>query len=368
MDEQTPPSIRLIVVEDSSLDYELLLAHLRDEPGLGAIDACRVEDEPNLRAALADAPCDAVITDHNLPNFDSFSALATARSSDADLPVLVVSGEMSDALAVDAMHAGADDFVLKTNILRIGPALVRALRAAAGRRERRTQALRLRELTTHLQQAKEDERRAIARELHDDLGTALTALKFEVVRLQHQMWGRPALSESLTVITELVTQAVAVSHRIQHNLRPPVLDAGLPAALDWLVRNLAAGAQFSASFESNRDELALDAYRAEALYRVAQESLNNVARHARAQHVSVTLFVTDTDVTLEVADDGVGFNAKELASTPGFGLRGLIERARSLGGWVEIDSQPGRGATVMVSVPVDSAQAPRAQLILEESR
>lgn len=358
MDAAQDSSTRLIVVEDSVLDFELLLAHLGNEPGLPRIDARRIEDEAQLREALAADRVDAVITDHNLPSFDAFRALALARSFDADLPVLVVSGEISDEIAVAALHAGADDFVLKNNMLRIGPALVRALAAAAGRRERRAQDERLRELTAHLQRVKEDERRAIAREIHDEIGALLTALKFEAAQLQRALWGRPAVAGRITTMTDLITQAVAASHRIQHNLRPPVLDAGLPTALDWLARGFARSTDITARCESNRDDLVIEPERAEALYRVAQESLNNIAKHARAREVSVSLFANDRDVTLEIADDGIGFDVRMLATAPGFGLRGLVERARSLGGWAEIDSQPGRGTTVMISVPIGSGAEP----------
>ncbi len=348
--ETTP--LRLLVVEDSELDYELLLATVkRDAAMIGRVlRAQRVEDESGMREAFTRGPVDAVVTDHNLPRFDSFAALAVSKEFDVDLPVLVVSGEMSEELAVAALHAGADDFVLKTRLFRIGPALARSLDAAATRRERRAQSLRLQELTAHLEQVKEEERRAIAREIHDDIGSTLTALKFELARVA-SCGLPPQAAPHLRTMQDLLANAVAASHRIQHDLRPPVLDAGLPAALDWLVKGFGARAQVAAGFESNRDEIDLPPAHAAALYRVAQESLNNVAKHAGATRVGVTLFSSPQDVTLEIADDGVGFDPRQLAATPGFGLRGLVERARALGGWAEIDSGPGRGTTIMFCVP-----------------
>lgn len=360
MPTEQPPSLQLVVVEDSELDYELTLAHLVSDPAFAtnALTAQRVEDEPGLRAALAGGPVDAVITDHNLPRFDSFSALRVAREFDADLPVLVLSGEMSEDVAVAALHAGADDFVLKSRMLRLAPALQRALEAAAGRRERRMQAQRLRELTAHLERIREEERHALARELHDDVGALLTALKFELSHLARELYGRPAVAPRVRAMQDLLAQAVAASHRIQYNLRPPVLDAGLPAALDWLVRGFAERTGINTRYESNRDNLPLPPAPATALYRFAQEALANVARHAQASNVSVTLFATDEEVTLEIADDGAGFDPRMLDAAPGFGLRGLVERAQALGGWAEISSAPGRGTTVMLSVPVGVAAPP----------
>jgi signal transduction histidine kinase len=354
---ETAP-LRLLVVEDSELDYELLLATVKRDASLAgrALRAQRVEDEPGMREAFARGPVDAVVTDHNMPRFDSFAALAVAKEIDVDLPVLVVSGEMSEDLAVAALHAGADDFVLKTRLFRIGPALAKSLDAAANRRERRAQAQRLQELTAHLEQVKEEERRTIAREIHDDIGSTLTALKFELARLAS--CDLPAVAAAhLQTMQGLIANAVAASHRIQHDLRPPVLDAGLVAALDWLVKGFGARAQAAVRFESNREDIDLPATHATALYRVAQEALNNVARHAAAGRVNVTLFDSTDDVTLEIADDGAGFDPRLLAATPGFGLRGLIERARALGGWAEIDSGPGRGTTIMFCVPRGDGRA-----------
>jgi signal transduction histidine kinase len=358
-------TLHLVVVEDSPVDYELALAHVVSDAALatGKVTGQRVEDEAGLRAALAAGGVDAVITDHNLPRFDSFSALKVARECDAELPVLVLSGDLSEELAVAALHAGADDFVLKSRMRRLAPALQRALEAARGRRERRMQAQRLRELAAHLQRVREEERHALARELHDDVGALLTALKFELSHLARELHGRPAAAPRVRAMQELLTQAVAASHRIQYNLRPPVLDAGLPAALDWLVRGFAERTGIATRYESNRDSLSLPPAPATALYRFAQEALANVARHAQASRVGATLFATDEEVTLEITDDGAGFDPRMLDSAPGFGLRGRVERARSLGGWAEISSSPGHGTTVMLAVPLAAdaaASAPAA--------
>ena len=339
-----PAALNLIVVEDSELDYELLLAMLMRE-GLRP-RAVRVEDEAGMREAFAAGPIDAVITDHNLPRFDSFASLKVAKSVDSDIPVIVLSGEMSEELAVATLHAGADDFVLKTRMFRIAAALQNSLGAAESE-------ARLHALTQHLERAKEDERRAIAQEIHDDIGGALTALKVEVVRLGREMEARDGEhGKRLTAIHELLESAVIASHRIQHALRPAVLDAGLVAALEWLTRGFAERSGLAVEFQSNRDEFEIDPDRAAALYRVAQEALTNVRKHSPgARRVHMQLFAMADEVTLEVSDDGSGFETGSLDVTAGFGVRGMMERARGLGGWAEVSSSPGRGTTVMFSVP-----------------
>ncbi len=356
--------VHLLVVEDSELDFELLVAILSRDTGLTGcrVRAQRVEDEAGMRATFAMGRVDAVITDHNMPRFDSFSALKVAKAVDEDLPVIVVSGEMSEELAVAALHAGADDFILKSRMFRLAPALKRSLEAAQTRRERRAQAqqlraneAQLRELTQHMERLKEDERRTIAREIHDDIGTTLTALKFELVRLTRELGERPAAAPRINAMQELITHAVAASHRIQHDLHPPVLDAGLVAALEWLLKGFTERTRVATTFESNREDVALAPDRAAALYRVAQESLANIAKYAQATRVSVYLFVGADEITLEVTDNGVGFDPKILDHTPGFGVRGLTERARGFAGWAEINAAPGRGCTVMFAIPLGPA-------------
>jgi signal transduction histidine kinase len=351
-------TLNLIVVEDSELDYELLLAMLMRE-GMRA-RAVRVEDEAGMRQAFAAGPVHAVITDHNLPRFDSFASLKVAKSVDSDIPVIVLSGEMSEELAVAALHAGADDFVLKTRMFRIASALQNSLRAARARRDARAASAalaeseaRLHALTQHLERAKEEERRAIAQEIHDDIGGALTALKFEVVRLTRELGAQDTDTRArLAAIQELLESAVVASHRIQHSLRPAVLDAGLVAALEWLARGFREHSGLAVDFQSNRDEFRIDPDRAAALYRVAQEALTNVRKHAGgAKRVQMQLFALADEVTLEVSDDGTGFDMQGLEVTPGFGVRGMIERARGLGGWAEVSSARGRGTTVMFSIP-----------------
>lgn len=349
------PPLNLIVVEDSELDYELLLAMLARE-GLKP-RTTRVEDEAGMRDAFAKGHVDAVITDHNLPRFDSFASLTVAKSIDTDIPVIVLSGEMSEDLAVATLHAGADDFVLKTRMFRIAAALQHSLQAAAARREARTAVAalaesesKLHQLTQHLERAKEEERRAIAQEIHDDIGGALTALKFELVRLGRALPDDRARPQ-LDAISQLLESAVVASHRIQHALRPAVLDAGLVAALEWLARGFAERSGIKVDFHANREEFEIAPDRAAALYRVAQEALTNIRKHAQATHVHVQLFALADEVALEVADDGSGFDPGSLQATPGFGVRGMIERARGLGGWAEVSSSQTRGTTVMFSIP-----------------
>ncbi|MCK7498594.1 MAG: histidine kinase [Comamonadaceae bacterium] len=212
--------IRLLVVEDSELDYELLQAILlRDRETLGGrVRTQRAEDEAGMRAAFARGPVDAVITDHNLPRFDSLRrAEGDASEIDPDLPVIVLSGEMSEELAVASLHAGRRRLHPQVAHVPARPgaeAQPRCRRCAARPARRLCRAGRKRGAAarTHARiwsAIKEEERRALAREVHDDIGSTLTALKFELARLAKDLGERPLAAPRILAMQELLAHAVA---------------------------------------------------------------------------------------------------------------------------------------------------------------
>jgi len=355
--------IRLLVVEDSELDFELLLRALQRQ-GLPA-EAVRVEDAEGLLAALARGGQDAVISDHHLPRFSSTAALRIVRASGLDLPFIIVSGTIGEDAAVAAMQAGADDYLIKGRLARLAPALRNAIAAAAARRERSAaqRALaeseqRLRALTDHLHQAVEAERAAIAREVHDDVGGMLTALRFDLSWLERN--GDAPVRARAHQGLETLNQAVLAVQRIMRNLRPPALDAGIVAALDELVTQFSRRTGIDAQFSANRDRIELGEPLAITVYRVAQESLTNVAKHAQAGRARVDLVLESDVLSLEISDDGVGIRAPDIDKPGSFGLRGLTERARQAHGWLDVAVGEGRG-TVLLTLPLTALAAARLE-------
>jgi signal transduction histidine kinase len=353
--------IRLLVVEDSELDHELLLRTLRRqelEP-----DAVRVEDEAGLRAQLARGGWDAVVSDHHLPGFSGDEALRIVRSLAPGLPFVIVSGAIGEDAAVAAMQAGADDYLIKGRLARLGGALRNAIAAAAARRGRadaqRSLAdseRRLRALTDHLQQALEAERAAIAREVHDDVGGMLTALRFDLAWIERN--APPPVGERARQGLDTLNQAVLAVQRLLRNLRPPALEAGIVDALEVLATQFARRTGIAAKLSANRERIDLSEALAITVYRVAQESLTNVAKHAGAHNVRLDLMVQSDTLSLEIADDGVGLRAGDLDKPGSFGLRGLAERARQAGGWLEVAVGEARGA-VLLTLPLTETAAAR---------
>lgn len=355
-----PQTIRLLVVEDSQVDYEFLLATLARER-LDVV-AQRIEERHELIRALAEARWDAVISDHHLPRFSSTEALQVVRASGLILPFIIVSGLIGEETAVAAMREGADDFLVKGRLARLGPALLNALAAAEARRERLRTAreleqseLRLRELLAHLETVIDEERRAIAREIHDDVGGLLTALRFDLSWIERS--GEERSAERARYAKQTLTQAMQAAQRIQRNLRPPVLDAGLLEALHWQIEDFRRRTGVAVAFSSNVDTLALGTVTAMTVYRTLQEALTNVTKHAQASSVRVGLVVGANELSLEIADDGVGLRSSDLDKPASFGLRGLAERAARAGGWLDV-SPGARGTCVLLSLPVRADPAP----------
>jgi len=349
--------IRILVVADSPGEFDALVAALGNQ-GLN-VECTRVEDADAMAAAVADQPWDAVIADHDLPGFPGADAMRTLHASGLDLPLLVVSGAADEDASVQAMRQGADDFLIKGRLGRLGPALTNAMRSAEARRERaraesalRASEQRLRELSAHLQTVVEEERRAIAREIHDEIGGTLTALRFDLGWIARN--GEAPVRLRATQALEALSLAQQASQRLVRDLRPPVLDAGIGAAIDWQLAQFRKRTGARAVLRMNTDRVELDDAVAMTVYRTLQEALTNVAKHANARAVEVDVVVRDGMLSLEVLDDGQGLRPADLHKPQSFGLRGLAERARAVGGWLEVS--PGRrGTALLLSVPVGIA-------------
>jgi PAS domain S-box-containing protein len=219
----------------------------------------------------------------------------------------------------------------------------------------------LRELAQAMHEVRESERTRIARELHDELGQALTALKMDTDLLGSTLPAdRPDLAERTDAMRALLDSTVATTRRISADLRPLVLDdLGLGAAAEWLAQGFAQRTQIPCSLQVDAACAQLGEPHASALFRIMQESLTNVARHARATRVSVRLERRGDDAVLTVLDDGVGMDRAARPNPRSFGLRGIGERALLLGGSAEIASRPGAGTTLVARIPLTGNGAER---------
>jgi signal transduction histidine kinase len=223
--------------------------------------------------------------------------------------------------------------------------------------ERKEEELARQALLRRVVVAHEEERRRIALEMHDQFGQQLSALVLQLAALTRESTGRAKLGEQLASLEETAKQLDRDLELIVSRLRPPALDdLGLVAALTNYVKRWSEHLTVHADLhvfgmEPGRLTDEIDT----ALYRITQEALNNVAKHAQAEHVAVLLEGRPDRVSLIIEDDGVGFDVEQLVGPhQRFGVVGMRERATLLGGTLDVESHPGKGATVVARIPVPS--------------
>lgn len=214
----------------------------------------------------------------------------------------------------------------------------------------------LRDLTTRRESAREEERKLIAQEIHDELGQHLTALRMGISMLHLQFGAKaPGLDNAVDGLMQLCDRTIQVVRSIATSLRPAVLNMGLYPALEWLTSEFRQHTRIECELTTHSDEPALSDDQATTAFRIVQEALNNVARHSGASRAVVSLERLDDVYQLDITDNGRGFDPSAV-NTRSLGLAGMRERGTSLGGEVVIFSHPGQGTTVQASLPITPAK------------
>ncbi len=212
----------------------------------------------------------------------------------------------------------------------------------------------LRDMAAHMERAREQERARLARDMHDELGQLLTALKMDISLLRRRLGPDDA---QLNSMTHLVDAATAAGRRVAAQLRPAALDLGLSDGLLWLAEEFSQRYDIPVSHQIE-DAGELDDLAAIQIFRIAQEAFTNIARHAQAKSVRLTLARTPGLIALDIVDDGLGFTPATQASEKSFGLRGMRERAHLLGGTLDCASVPNHGTTLRLRVPCTECGKP----------
>ena len=211
----------------------------------------------------------------------------------------------------------------------------------------------LAELSSYLQKVKEHERARIAREIHDDIGGTLTAIKCELLPCMDTKPRKPDFYRQKAVsIEELVDYVIDSTRRICMDLRPGVLDFGIVAAIEWQAKEFSKRTDIACQFSCEQDDIPLDADLAIAIFRIFQEILTNISKHASASRVDVRLSEYDNWVHLEASDNGRGITDADMKKTGSFGIRGMRERCQQLGGDLRVYGVPGHETRVVVQIPV----------------
>ena len=361
--------VKLLLLEDSPSDAALI-QKLLQRSGI-RFSAKVASDEEEFLAALEENDFDAVLADNALPQYSSLEALKLLKEKNPFVAFILVTGTVSEEFAVNILQLGADDYILKTNLVRLPSAISKAVENRMMQKEKQYAEKemkelneQLRSLTAHLQHVREEEQARIAREIHDELGQLLTAIKMDISSANRKITEAPDeakiyLAQSL----KMVDDTVKTVRRIASELRPGILeDFGLIAALEWQSQEFEKRNDILCNFTCPIPKLTIEKNISIGLYRIYQEALTNVARHSGANIVTSAFTREGDNLVLSISDNGNGFDPLEIKSKKTLGLLGMKERALIMKGELVTQSIPGTGTTITVTIPLP-ALLPEQQVL-----
>ena len=363
--ELQPASV--LVVDDSAAKRQAICAVIE---GMGLQATGLASGREALRLLLKQDFA-LILLDVRMPRLNGFetAALIHARPRSAHTPVIFVTAEaQSDFEQTLGYTSGAVDYIGSPILPEVLAAKVRVfadLFYMQRRLQLQTEELRyskqqLQQLASHQEIIKEEERKRIAREIHDELGQNLLALRIDASMLHARTSARhPRLNEKTKIALDQIDATIRSVRSIINDLRPPVLDLGLQAAIEWQVDEFQrrSGIGCAMLVRDNEFDRGMDERSATALFRILQESLTKVLRHACARRVEVELRREPGYFHMRITDDGIGLRPDRVRSSKTFGLQGMRERLRMLDGSLEIGGAPGGGTELRIAIPARLAVA-----------
>lgn len=348
--------IRILHLEDSEIDHQLVCRTL-ERTGM-PFTMARVETLPDFERYLKSHQTDAIIADYRLPGFTAIDAWDILSGQTVRPPFILLSGAIGESAAVQAIKLGMSDYLLKDDLNKLAQVIHRSIELQAIRIAKEKADInlalsekRLADFAEHLQMTIEQERAAIAREIHDDIGGSLAAIKFDLAWMGRHTHDPNTLAHIGTA-TEMLQHALGASQRIMMNLRPAILDQGLVPALEWLVAGFEKRTGTKTFFRSAPLRQEISKAIQLAAYRTAQEALTNVSKHSQCRQVSIEMSDAKGVLTLEISDDGDGISELDREKPKAFGLKGLHERAKTVGGWLDVSTRSGHGTSIILSIPL----------------
>jgi signal transduction histidine kinase len=323
-----------------------------------------------------------ILLDARMPGVDGFATARMIRETERsrNTPIIFLTGVYEDVSSMfRGYEAGAVDYIVKPLVPEILKTKISVFvelfnknavltREIAERKRAEEQVRRseenLRALAARLESVREEERTRIAREIHDELGQVLTGIKMELTWVAKRMPSKqPQLEQKLESMFDLIDDSVNAVRRISSGLRPEALDKlGLAAAIEWQLREFQMRTGIRCKVTIPEEGVNADQERSTALFRIFQELLTNVARHANATKVEVLLKASGGVMQLEVQDNGRGIVEQDIKESKSLGLLGMRERVFPFGGRFEISGARGKGTRAIVSIPLansgDAASAP----------
>ena len=357
----TANPLRILHLEDSELDHRLVCRALETD-GL-IFEITRIDTLETFRLQTTQCRFNVILADYRLPGFTALDAWACLSEQEKRPPFILLSGAIGESAAVAAIQRGISDYLPKDNLKNLARVIDRAIEIyeAKQAQAQATQELaaseqRLARFAEHLQSAIENERAAIAREIHDDIGGSLAAVRLDLSWIaRHISEGEIETREHIQTATEMLQHAIGASQRIMMNLRPAILDQGLYAAIMWLAESFQRRTGVKTSLNASPSPRRFDKSIELTAYRTAQEALTNISKYAQCTQVKIDLSDAEDVLTLEISDNGQGISLENLEKPTAFGIRGLKERAKVVGGWLDLSTRQGAGTTMILSIPLNGA-------------
>jgi two-component system, NarL family, sensor histidine kinase UhpB len=351
--------LRILLIEDNPGDARLIQEYLSDLKDIeyNLTTADRLQKGLD---ALESEFIDVVLLDLNLPDSKGLVSVEKIFDIAPNIPVIILTGLNDENTAISAVKMGAQDYLVKDKVE--SELLIRSIRYAIERKraeEEHQKLLEQRIRSLAVIEAQENERRRISRELHDGLGQLLSAAKlnFGMIDVVNSS-NKEKSGDIVKQVDSIISKAIVEARRIAHDLRPTTLDDfGLIPALRILCQEFSKITGVKIKFQVSPTLERIDPKVEIAIYRIIQESFNNISKYAEATEVSLDLYRKENKVFVRVKDNGKGFEINNLAKNKkagtGFGLINMKERAELVGGKVEINSNPGQGTELLLEINLD---------------
>ncbi|HOE41406.1 MAG TPA: histidine kinase [Rhodoferax sp.] len=368
--DETPAPLCILHLEDSEHDHLLVRRELgkASEP----VKINRVETLSGFSEAVSERQFSVVLADYKLAGFTALDAWDLMQAENIRIPFVLLSGAIGETAAVEAIKAGISDYLPKSDLSKLRHVIQRAIEMhkILLAKERSDHELlqseqRLAIFAQHLQSTIEQERASIAREIHDDIGGSLATIRFDLSWIERHTSDQATLTH-VTAATDMLQHAVEASQRIMMNLRPAILDQGLVPAVHWLASDFTKRTRIETTIRAPKQLENLSRTIQLVAYRTAQEALTNITKHANCTLVKIDLSDDEGVLTLEISDNGQGAHEIDLSKPQSFGIRGLKERARTVGGWIDVSSRAGSGMAITLSVPLTEAEKVRQEQQLND--
>lgn len=347
--------IKVLLIEDNPLDVSIIKQML----GNASTSKFEVVHSESIKGALGkteEENFDIILLDLNLSDSQGYETFQKVHDKVPNIPIVVLTGINDNSLGEKTVKVGAQDYLVKGEISH--HLLARVLSYSISRKKTeeglKDSQKQLRDLSTHLHFVREDERARMALEIHDNLGQLLTALKMDLYWLNKKIPGENKhLLDKVSSMMEITNETIKSVKNLAKELRPPLLELGISSAIENHAKEFQNHTGIKCSVVIDQEDTSLNKELSLAIFRIFQELLTNVARHARATRVNVSLTLVKNNLELVVKDNGIGIDKDLIKDTKSFGLIGIQERVHPWNGVVEINGHKEKGALVKVTISLE---------------